>query len=74
MCQEKNKEKEMLEGAAVLAGGAKENLPEEGASEQRLEGGEEIEVLGTPESRESAFLEREQKAQRSWEVPGMLAD
>lgn len=48
----------MLEGAAVLAGGAKENLPEKGASEQRLEGGEEIEVLGTPESRESAFLER----------------
>lgn len=30
----------MLEGAAILAGGAKEGLPEERASEQKLEGGE----------------------------------
>lgn len=31
---------EVLEGAAVLAGGGKEGLPEERMSEQRLEEGE----------------------------------
>ena len=39
--------KEVLEGAAVLAGGAKEGPPEEGTSEQTLEGGEGSESWGS---------------------------
>lgn len=63
--------KEVLGRTAVVARGAKESLPEEGTSEQRLEGGEgqsHGDISGC------AFRERGQQMQRPRGVPEMLAD